>query len=138
MTFELSSTISKSGGYEISHSLLIYGTCPHSLRIGYQNLNLPSLDVDSSDGRAVCSTISQLKCSSLFLAWKFFNSVSLHNCISYSFPCNWSLKHRSHCFLPQPSLLSIRSSVVVYSGLAFITLKALGLLNLSLKYTLRA
>ena len=79
----------------------------------------------SSDGWAVCSTILQVMDSSPILAWNFFNKVSLNNCISYSFPCNWSLKHHSHYFLSQPSLLSIRSSVVVFSGLAFIKLKAL-------------
>ena len=43
-------------------------------------LQLP--DVDSSDGGAVCSAVSQIICLSLIFDWNF----SLHNCISYSFP----------------------------------------------------
>ena len=39
-------------------------------------------DVDSSDGGAVCSAVSQITCSSPIFDWNF----SLHNCISYSFP----------------------------------------------------
>ena len=76
MMFErLSSTISNSAADCISHNVLISGTSPHSLSVGckIEFAFAQLLDVDSSDGRAVFSTISQLKCSSLILAWNFFN-----------------------------------------------------------------
>ena len=63
MMFEKSPTVSNSASHDISHNVLnIQGTCPHSLSMGYKNEFefAQLLDVDSSNGRAVCSTTSQL------------------------------------------------------------------------------
>ena len=75
------------------YKVLLWGICRYSLCVGNKTFtefafdHLP--DVDSSDDRVVCNTISQFMGSSPILALNFFFSwPSLHNCITYSLPCN--------------------------------------------------
>ena len=62
MMSERSSHISNSSMYDISYKVFLYDICPHSLSEGNKTEfafdHLP--DVDTSDGRAVCNTISQV------------------------------------------------------------------------------
>ena len=75
MMLERSTTISNSAAHDILHNILMEGTCPRSLSLGCKiEFALAQLsDFDSSDGRAVCSTFSQVMGSSPILAWNFFS-----------------------------------------------------------------
>lgn len=62
MMLERPLTISNFAAHDISHNICIWDTCPHSLSMEYKiefaSTQFP--DVDSSDGKAVCSTISKM------------------------------------------------------------------------------
>ena len=67
--------------------IIIFQICSQSRSVGYKTEFAfdHGPDVGTSDGRAVCSTLSQVMGSSPILAWNFFYSwASLLNCISYS------------------------------------------------------
>ena len=76
-------------------------------------------DIDSSDGRAVCSAISHVRGSSPILAWNFFQLGFLHNCINYSFHSMvsltlWMNEWMNKCsFATQFIILQSQSTIII-------------------------